>query len=167
MQCYRHSKEETNVSCGKCDRPICTKCMIPGPVGMRCPECASLRSSSLYKIHPGRLALAAVCAMPVGILGAQLLSFTGFFVLIVGPMYGAVVAEIILRISGRKRGPALEAIGVGSIILGALITALPWLLVTTGIATAAVPVGGMLPSLWQLLGCALGASTCYGRLKYL
>jgi membrane associated rhomboid family serine protease len=38
--CYRHSDRETGVSCSSCGRPICTDCMIPTPVGMRCPECA-------------------------------------------------------------------------------------------------------------------------------
>ncbi|MBL8067549.1 MAG: zinc-ribbon domain-containing protein [Armatimonadetes bacterium] len=38
--CYRHPKEATNLSCGRCERPICTKCVILGPAGPRCPDCA-------------------------------------------------------------------------------------------------------------------------------
>jgi len=38
--CYRHPKEPTNLSCGRCDKPICTKCVIIGPAGPRCPDCA-------------------------------------------------------------------------------------------------------------------------------
>jgi membrane associated rhomboid family serine protease len=38
--CYRHPGRETRVSCSSCGRPICTDCMTPSPVGMRCPECA-------------------------------------------------------------------------------------------------------------------------------
>lgn len=41
--CYRHPGRETNVSCSNCGRPICTDCMTPSPVGMRCPECANER----------------------------------------------------------------------------------------------------------------------------
>ncbi|MFT4049461.1 MAG: rhomboid family intramembrane serine protease [Solirubrobacterales bacterium] len=41
--CYRHPGRETNVSCSNCGRSICTDCMTPSPVGMRCPECASER----------------------------------------------------------------------------------------------------------------------------
>ena len=40
MFCYRHPKEATNLSCGRCGKPICTKCAIIGPAGPRCPECA-------------------------------------------------------------------------------------------------------------------------------
>jgi membrane associated rhomboid family serine protease len=39
-RCYRHPDRETNVACSGCGRPICTDCMTPSPVGMRCPECA-------------------------------------------------------------------------------------------------------------------------------
>jgi membrane associated rhomboid family serine protease len=37
--CYRHHDRETLVSCSNCGRPICHECMIPAPVGFRCPEC--------------------------------------------------------------------------------------------------------------------------------
>jgi len=39
LYCYRHPKEATNLTCGKCERPICTRCVINGPAGIRCPEC--------------------------------------------------------------------------------------------------------------------------------
>src|ERR671932_1506920 len=42
--CYRHPSRETGVSCSNCGRPICTDCMTPTPVGMRCPECARQRT---------------------------------------------------------------------------------------------------------------------------
>jgi membrane associated rhomboid family serine protease len=42
--CYRHPSRETGVSCSSCGRPICTDCMTPTPVGMRCPECARQRT---------------------------------------------------------------------------------------------------------------------------
>ena len=45
--CYRHPDRETGVSCSNCGRPICTDCMTPTPVGMRCPECASQKT----KVH--------------------------------------------------------------------------------------------------------------------
>ncbi|HEU4658207.1 MAG TPA: rhomboid family intramembrane serine protease [Capillimicrobium sp.] len=42
--CYRHPDRETGVSCSNCGNPICTDCMTPTPVGMRCPECARQRT---------------------------------------------------------------------------------------------------------------------------
>jgi membrane associated rhomboid family serine protease len=36
--CYRHPDRVTGLSCSECGRPICTECMTPAPVGLRCPE---------------------------------------------------------------------------------------------------------------------------------
>src|SRR5213595_3967006 len=38
MRCYRHPNRETYVSCSECGRPICTECMTPAQVGLRCPD---------------------------------------------------------------------------------------------------------------------------------
>jgi membrane associated rhomboid family serine protease len=36
--CYRHPDRPTGLSCSECGRPICTDCMTPAPVGLRCPD---------------------------------------------------------------------------------------------------------------------------------
>src|SRR5205823_3474969 len=41
--CYRHPDRETGLSCSECGRPICTECMTPAPVGLRCPDHAGNR----------------------------------------------------------------------------------------------------------------------------
>lgn len=38
--CYRHPKEATNLACGRCGKPVCTRCVVLGPAGPRCRECA-------------------------------------------------------------------------------------------------------------------------------
>lgn len=38
--CYRHKRESTRLSCGRCGKPVCTRCAVLGPAGIRCPECA-------------------------------------------------------------------------------------------------------------------------------
>jgi hypothetical protein len=38
--CHKHKKETTRVSCGRCERPICTRCVVVGPAGVRCQACA-------------------------------------------------------------------------------------------------------------------------------
>jgi ribosomal protein L40E len=42
--CYKHPKVETYLSCGRCEKPICTKCMVNGPAGQRCRECAKTKT---------------------------------------------------------------------------------------------------------------------------
>ncbi len=41
--CYRHPDRQTGLSCSECGRPICTECMTPAAVGIRCPEHAGGR----------------------------------------------------------------------------------------------------------------------------
>jgi membrane associated rhomboid family serine protease len=41
--CYRHPDRPTGLSCSECGRPICTDCMTPAPVGLRCPDHATSR----------------------------------------------------------------------------------------------------------------------------
>ena len=50
--CYRHPGNETAVTCSDCERPICPDCMVFGPVGIRCPECAG-RPTGIKKATTG------------------------------------------------------------------------------------------------------------------
>lgn len=38
-RCYRHPEAETGIRCTRCDKPICTRCMISASVGFQCPDC--------------------------------------------------------------------------------------------------------------------------------
>ncbi len=41
--CSRHPKITTLIRCGRCDTPICQRCMVFGPAGNRCRACAKNR----------------------------------------------------------------------------------------------------------------------------
>jgi membrane associated rhomboid family serine protease len=49
--CYRHPDRETGLSCSECGRPICTECMTPAAVGLRCPDHAGSRK----RVNPPRV----------------------------------------------------------------------------------------------------------------
>lgn len=51
--CYRHPSVQTRVHCTRCDRPICTDCMIQAPVGFQCPECVD-EARREFRQGPGR-----------------------------------------------------------------------------------------------------------------
>jgi membrane associated rhomboid family serine protease len=50
--CYRHPDRETGLSCSECGRPICADCANFGPVGIRCPDHASVRGSGATRLKP-------------------------------------------------------------------------------------------------------------------
>lgn len=169
MLCYKHPKEETNLSCGKCDRPICTRCMVMGPAGIRCPECASLRGTTLYQVAPIRMLAATVVGLVLG-LGGVILYSIGFFTLFVSPLYGGFVGDMVLRASGRKRGRALEAIAVGGIILGGVlgivIRVLPFVHMAAARGGSVLDYIGF-TLLWPIIGVCLAVSSCYTRMHYM
>ncbi len=39
--CARHPDRRAAVRCARCDRPICTECMVHAPVGWQCPDCTA------------------------------------------------------------------------------------------------------------------------------
>jgi hypothetical protein len=117
MQCARHHKVETNVTCGKCGTPICPRCMVETPVGMRCPDCASLKKLPTFQLsfqHYLRaigagLGIAIVCGFAWWAIDLILPFF--FLRLFIAAGAGYAIGEIISLSVNRKRGTALAVIG--------------------------------------------------------
>lgn len=88
--CYRHPDRETGVSCSSCGRPICTDCMIPTPVGMRCPECAKQKT----KVKTAAQIYNAVPRVTYVIIALNVLAFAGQVLAGAGGGYGARTGPI-------------------------------------------------------------------------
>jgi len=43
MKCAKHSDTETSLTCGRCETPICVRCLVQTDVGIRCRTCAPVR----------------------------------------------------------------------------------------------------------------------------
>ena len=50
MKCAAHPDTETGLSCGRCDTPICPRCLVETPVGARCRKCANVRRLPTYSV---------------------------------------------------------------------------------------------------------------------
>ena len=68
--CRRHKDVETNVSCGRCDDPICPSCMVHAPVGVRCLDCARARPLPTFDVSAPFLLRAIGAGVAVSLLGA-------------------------------------------------------------------------------------------------
>lgn len=82
--CYRHPKTETRLRCGRCERPICTKCVVIGPAGPRCKECSkqniAFRPGAV--VHTAKSGVRSVLRMgPWGIYVLVLLGMMMFGIL--------------------------------------------------------------------------------------
>ncbi len=82
--CYRHKETETLLRCGQCGRPICVKCMVQHPVGIRCPECARSKPIAALELTAFHYIRAIAAATGIGILGIIGLFYFSTAVLAVG-----------------------------------------------------------------------------------
>lgn len=116
--CYRHPDRETRIRCGRCDRPICTRCAMQGPVGFRCKTCGTLVNDPLTTIRPVQGALGVAISFGLGLVTAYIAGRIGFFSIIVSFIAGGLIAEAVTRVVGWKRGTTFLVILLGGIIAG-------------------------------------------------
>jgi hypothetical protein len=121
LRCYRHPDRETWVRCGRCDRPICPRCAMQGPVGFRCRDCGKPVNDPLTTIKAPQLVLGSVVSIGAGTLGGLIGVQLGLFSIIVGFFAGGLIADLVMRVTGYKRGPVMATILLGGIALGTVI----------------------------------------------
>jgi hypothetical protein len=132
MKCAYHPDVETNLRCGKCDKPICPKCMVQTPVGARCPDCAKLYklptyrvSTKYYLIAVGTaLGMAIVCGIAWGVVRAfvSLTFFNLLLNLLLAAGVGYAIGEVVSLSVNRKRGTGLAAIGGVALVISYLVS---------------------------------------------
>jgi hypothetical protein len=171
MRCAKHPNVETMIRCGKCETPVCVKCSVMGPAGIRCKDCASMRSSPLYKVSPGQLVVGVLGSLAVATAigyGLAAVSGMGLFILWGAIIGGGLIGEVMLRLTGRKRGTQMEVVtgvvAAAGIIAGFLI----WY--STGSGEVFLLYGGLLPYLqhnWVYIASAGIAVICAAtRIKF-
>jgi uncharacterized membrane protein len=117
LRCARHPNTETVLRCGRCETPICPRCLISTPVGARCPTCAQVkRFATLLK--PREMARAVVYGVAVGAIGTAILSFIPFLGLIGYAILGFGVGEVVSIGANRKRLRELGPIAVACLFVG-------------------------------------------------
>ncbi len=162
MRCATHPEVETNLSCGKCGKPICPKCLVQTPVGARCRGCAQLKRLPTYKITAPQY-LKAVgtglgLAIALGIAWGLVRRLLPFFLrlLLVGAV-GYAIGELISLSVNRKRGLALQIIAGVSLVLSYLVSNIE---LSGGRLTFVLYFG-----LYDLLALALGIFVAATRLR--
>ena len=114
MRCYRHPDRETRVSCATCGRPICTECMVPTEVGIKCPDDARLprgaRAGVMKRDQIVKSFLAGVAVALLGVPVVYALFEIRFFTLIFSALAGYGAGMLVHRAGGRNGGPLAMAI---------------------------------------------------------
>lgn len=126
MQCARHPKVETELTCGRCETPICPRCTVFTDVGARCPACAPARKLPQFEVGPVFLLRGAAAALAAGaalgaIWGVLIPGRFGLFGLLLAALIGYLIAEAVGAAANRKSGPPLQTVAAGGVIVAYLV----------------------------------------------
>lgn len=119
LRCTFHPHVETMLRCGRCERPLCSRCVVQTPVGIRCRDCARLRRLPTYHVSLANYAVAtAVAAILAFCLGAlwALFPWRGFFIFLLAIGVGYLVGEGVSFAVNRKRGLFLQVIAGAGVV---------------------------------------------------
>lgn len=157
VRCAAHPNVETALRCGRCDTPICPRCLVMTPVGARCRTCAQVRKSPIYDVGPMYYLRATAAGLAVAAVGSFVVLFIPFFGLM---LLGLAVGEAVTRAANRKRGTGLAVVAVASIFVGVIV--IPEIITIAGFpavvpldARLSVAVSRMLGHLFSVAGLFL------------
>ena len=120
VPCADHPEVETRLRCSRCGRPICPRCGVRTPVGMRCPDCAGTRSS--VAANPAQTLTAAAAGLAaatvVGLAWGFFPDWQFYWALLLG--FGTV--ETMVRLLQKRQGLDLQAIAIVIVVYGMVLS---------------------------------------------
>lgn len=165
--CANHPDRETGLRCNRCERYICAQCAQRTPTGYRCKECVRSQRRTFDTAEWYDYPIAFVLAAGLAYLGSLLVVFVGFFMVLVAPVVGGVIAEAIRFIVKRRRSRNLFLFTSAAIILGGSPLLISGLIRVIGSITIAGAQGltSFYPLIWHVVYLFLATSTTYYRLS--
>ena len=164
--CVNHPSVPTGLRCNKCGNPICVKCAVRTPVGYRCRSCVKNQQAVFYTASSMDYVVAAVITLPLAAIGQFIGPMLGFFALFAGPIVGGLVAQLVYRANGKRRGQYTWLVVGACMIIGALpalaVSALPMLLGMSG----GFSLYGLLGLAWPLAYLALAVGSAVAWLRF-
>lgn len=153
MYCANHPSIETTLRCNKCEKPICAKCTILTPTGYRCKECVKgqqkIFETAKWLDYPIIFAVVAIPAY----LGSLIAFRLGFFIILLAPVAGGLIAEIARFSTRRRRSKRLYILAAIAAVIGGVPVLLQSILQFS-----------MFGLIWQLAYTVLMTSALYTRL---
>ncbi len=160
--CINHPQTPTSLRCNRCGNPICVKCAVRTPVGYRCKTCVKSQQAVFYTATQSDYIVAAVVTLPLAALGQFIGPMLGFFALFAGPIVGGLIAEVVWRATGRRRGQYTWLVVAACMILPALPMAC-WLPFMSNVRSGLSLLIGLA---WPLAYLVLAVGSAIARLRY-
>lgn len=130
--CYAHPGRETTLRCKRCERYICASCASRTPTGYLCKDCVrqhqkTFDTALLQDYLLGLLVTSALSLLASGLL-AIASTFIGFYMFFISVAVaggaGVYMANIALRVTGKRRSRPLFITCAAGVVIGALPVAL-------------------------------------------
>lgn len=120
LYCANHPQTETMLRCNRCEKPICSKCAVLTDTGYRCKDCVRGQQKAFET--------AEVIDYPIAFVVAAILSFVGgliaprlsFFVIILAPIAGTIIAEAVRFTIRKRRANSLFITAAAGALIGSL-----------------------------------------------
>src|SRR5215213_10367152 len=120
VPCADHPDVETRLRCSRCGRPICPRCGVRTPVGMRCPDCAGTRSA--VAANPARTLTAAAAGLAVATVVGIGWGFSPNWQFYWGLLLGFGTVETMVRVLRKRQGLDLQAIAIAIVVFGIVLS---------------------------------------------
>ena len=121
VRCSYHPDVLTGLRCSRCGKPICPRCGVRTPVGMRCPDCAGTRPAGLAAA-PVEVVKAGGAALIVGVAVGVLWGFFPAWQFYLALLLGFGVCETIARLAPDARGVGWQMLGVAICLVGLVVS---------------------------------------------
>jgi len=125
MVCANHPGTETKVSCSNCGKPICPRCMVFMPVGVKCAECARPAPGALARGKPlqyaGAIGAGLAAGLIAGLAAGELSGLIRGLTIIISLGLGYAVGRAVRFGAQGNRGLVFSAIAGLAGLLGALV----------------------------------------------
>lgn len=164
IYCANHPSVETHLRCNNCGKPICPKCAVLTPTGYRCKECVRSQQKLFETAQWFDYLTAGVTAAVLSFVGSLVIPRMGFFVLILAPLAGVIIAESCRVVIHKRRSKRLYQTIAAATALGGLPLILINLLGFI-LAFNRVNFGSLVYLIVQGIYLFMATSTAYYRLS--
>ena len=120
IYCANHPNVETSLRCNRCEKPICARCAILTPTGYRCKECVRGQQKVFETARWLDYPLIFISVAILAYLGSMIAYRLGFFIIILAPIAGGVIAEIARFITRHRRSRNLYILAAVAAVVGCL-----------------------------------------------
>ena len=167
--CYRHPNKETSLRCNRCGKYICPQCARLTPTGYRCPDCIKEQSRVFITAEWYDYITGFVTALFLSGIGTWLMDlvsgFGGFFFIFIifflGSGAGALIAEVVRKVIGKRRAKSLFITVTSGVVAGGLLVNVNTLIIFLLSGNFMV----LTSLLWPGIFIFLAATTTYMRLS--